>query len=79
MGIVTHYYDAPQLKAQCYRDLTTRIETRRKNYVRSHMLDFIQSIGPQWDHEAIDAASRAGEMECPLPLERPATSPYKSS
>jgi len=66
-------------KPQCYRDLTTRIETRRKNYVRSHMLDFIQSIGPQWDREAIDAASRAGEMECPLPPGRPATYPYKSS
>lgn len=46
----------------------TRVELRRESYLRGYMYDFIRLLAPQWDRETIDAASRTGERERPVPL-----------
>ena len=48
----------------------TRIELRRESYLRGYMYDFIQLLAPQWDREAIDAASRTGESDRPVRLRK---------
>lgn len=45
--------------AALFDPTVTRIELRRESYLRGYMYDFIQLLAPQWDREAIEAASKA--------------------